>query len=97
MMSLSKLRQNLFRTFELMRDTNLTIEFYHRRKVYKMHIEQTGERVTTPYKITRKKAQGLPQAMLRSVACTECDSLKVNNICMNKACPSNQKAPVAGD
>lgn len=86
MMSLSELRRNLFKTFEFMREGHATIEFYHRRKVYRMNIQETGERYTMPYK---KRAKGVPEGMLTTAPCPDCDSLLVNGVCMNSKCPGH--------
>ncbi len=91
MISLSKFRNNLFHTFITMRDTGLVVDVYHRRKVYKLHIEPTDLRVTTPYKARKK--QFIPDALITSEPCKQCNSLLVSAICMNTQCPSNQKAP----
>jgi hypothetical protein len=95
MMSLSQFRLNMFQTFALMRDTGVTIEVYHRRKVYKLSIVPTNEKITRKYK-PRKDKKIIPNALIESKPCKECDSLLVNGLCMNQQCPSNQKTPLKG-
>lgn len=90
MMSLSGLRTNLFKTFELMRDARAEIRVYHRRKVYKLTIQETGEHVTTPYK-NRGKSSRVPEALIDTKPCLKCDSLLVNGLCLNKSCETNKK------
>lgn len=93
MMSLSTFRKNLFQAFSLMRDTHTSFEIYHRRKVYKIHVEDTGRKVTTPYQ--RHKAPGVsPELLITTKACPKCDSMLVNGLCLNRSCQSNQKAAV---
>jgi hypothetical protein len=87
MMSLSQFRSHLFQTFALMRDTKVSIDVYHRRKVYRVHIEETGERVTKPYRKKRQK-HTIPNAMLDTIECETCGSMRVNGVCMNRDCPS---------
>lgn len=94
-MSLSQLRTNLFVTFALMRDSDATIEVYHRRKVYKLHIEHTNQKVTKRYK-PRKDKKIVPNSLIESVECPECGSLIVNGLCMNRDCITNQKPAEAG-
>lgn len=85
--SLSKFRTQLFKRFELMRDTDATFMVYHRRKVYAISVKDTGERITTPYK--RRPKQIVPSGLIETAPCAECESLLVNGICMNKDCPKN--------
>ncbi len=87
MMSLSQFRTNLFKCFELMKDANASFTIYHRRKVYRIHVEETGEKVTVPYKNKGRKAV-VPSAFIETGNCPHCDSLLINSICMNKSCPA---------
>lgn len=89
MMSLSDLRKNLFQTFTLMRDANATIEVYHRRKVYRIHVEETGLKVQTPYR-NKRRSYSVPTAFIKSAPCELCDSLLVNGICMNSKCAASK-------
>ena len=86
-MSLSTFRKNLFQSFYLMRDTRTTFDVYHRRKVYRISVEATGEKVTTPYK-TKRPLKVLPAALVETTECKDCGSLLVNNVCVNRNCPS---------
>lgn len=91
-MSLSQFRKHLFQSFALMRDTKVTIDVHHRRKVYKIHVEETGEKVKTPYK--RKSPKNIiAPSMISSKACEKCDSLLINGVCMNKDCETNKNTP----
>ncbi len=91
MISLTALRVDIFRMFEHMREHKIVIEFSHRRKIYRMWIEDTGRKVETPYQIKKlRKSTPVLNAMIEGAPCKECRSLKVNGICMNKSCPSNQ-------
>lgn len=87
-MSLTLFRKNLFKSFDLMRGGSATLVVYHRRKVYKLHIEQTGERFTRPYK-TKRKANLVPAALIDTTPCKQCESLLIAGICANKQCESN--------
>lgn len=71
-----------------MRDTRVTVEVYHRRKVYRIHVEQTGEKVNRPYRIKPKDIR-VPTSMLNTIPCSYCSSLTINSVCANKNCPSN--------
>ena len=93
MMSLSELRTNLFQTFSLMKESHVEIDVYHRRKVYKLSITPTNEKIKTKYKI-RKDKKIIPNALINYKECEECESLLVNGICQNGNCPSNLKAPI---
>lgn len=88
MMSLSQLRTNLFQTFALMKSTDLTVDVYHRRKVYRLHIEETGEKVQKKYKARARKA-AISNALIDTEPCSECGSLIVNGLCMSKVCVTN--------
>lgn len=94
-MSLSQFRKHLFESFSLMRDTRASFEVHHRRKVYLINVEATGRKVTTPYK-SKGRSNRIPIGLVESAPCPECKSLLVSGLCMNKKCPSNQKAPVLG-
>lgn len=90
-MSLSQFRKHLFQSFALMRDTKATFDVHHRRKVYKIHVEETGEKVKTPYK--RKSPKNIiAPSMISSEVCDKCGSLLVASLCMNKECDTNKKA-----
>jgi hypothetical protein len=85
-MSLSKFRSNLFKSFELMRDTHTSIEVYHRRKVYKINIEATGEKITKPYRRKKQSSNALPNALIHTEPCGDCGSLIINGVCSNLRC-----------
>ena len=72
-----------------MKDTGLEVDIYHRRKVYRLHITQTGQKINKPYK-PRSKTNTIPKSMIKTKACTHCDSLLVNGVCMNKDCKINK-------
>lgn len=83
-MSLSDLRANLFQTFKQMQNGGV-IEIYHRRKVYRLHVEITPLKITDPY--IRKQPQGaVPTGLIETKTCPTCKGLLVHNICMNKKC-----------
>lgn len=90
-MSLSQFRLNIFPVFKLMRDTRMSFDVYHRRKLYRVWIEETGERLTTPYK-RRSPLGPLPTAMIDTRPCGDCTSLLVNGVCMNRACSGSSGA-----
>ena len=87
MLSLSEWRRDMFKTFAMMRDKRMTIEISHRRKIYAIHVEDTGRRVETPYNIKKsRKTPPVLNALIESEPCKECGSLLVNGIHMARGC-----------
>lgn len=79
--SLSKFRAKLFPFFDIMKETGITVEVYHRRKIYELTIRPTNRRVTTPYRRRRGNKEGIDKVPYE--VC-ECGELKVGGICMAK-------------
>lgn len=84
---LSEFRLNIFNIFKAMRDLGGIFEVSHRRKIYRIHIEDTGRRITTPYTIRMPK-DIVPSAMIDTKPCPDCESMLVSGLCMNVDCSS---------
>lgn len=93
MLSLSKLRIDLFTVFRTMRDQHLTIEFYHRRKIYSMTVRETGRRIQTPYRLRDWPKHTPLKSLINSEECEKCHALRVNGICMTPGCGSQVEIP----
>lgn len=67
----------------------MVVEIYHRRKVYRVWVEETDRKIEQKYKIKHVRADGpaVLNAMIDAVPCEFCSSLRINNICANKKCP----------
>jgi hypothetical protein len=88
MLSLQQLRKNLYPLFKLMRDTGYVYEIVYDGVVYDMYVRRTKK---SP-KLTRAKRErkgGQTVQQLDMSPCPSCDSLRVNDICLNTRCPSN--------
>lgn len=86
MMSLSQFRKHIFESWKLMTEAEAEFEIYHRRKIYKLKVIPTGQKVTRPYKKRISKSI-IPPLLINSTPCDACDSLLINGVCMNKVCP----------
>lgn len=81
--SISELRANLFRVFELFKEGG-HINVTYRRRIYLFTIEPTNEKVTTPYRKTRLHGGNrIPPQSITTDKCPECRDLMLNNVCMS--------------
>lgn len=90
--SLTSFRKNIFRTFELLRDTKIAVPVAHRRKIYMLYVEPTNQRVTEPYKRGKRTVKKIDPELIETTICSICEDLLVNGICMNGECKTNKKA-----
>lgn len=83
LISISELRVNLFRVFELFKNGG-HINVTYRRKIYLFTIEPTDEKVTTPYRKSKTNYQNkIPPQSITSDQCGECGDLTLNGVCMS--------------
>lgn len=84
MISLSKFRENLFPLFEIMGDTGMEIDVYHKRKPYKVMVVPTHE----PVRIMRKPRipNSIKPEEIQLDECPGCNDMRVNGVCMNREC-----------
>lgn len=85
MISLSQFRSEIYALARLMIKTGMHVDFAYRGRVYRIHISDTGETVKQQRR-SRKKP-----IVLETEKCPRCNHLQVAGVCMNSACPSNQK------
>jgi hypothetical protein len=98
--SMSEFRKQLFKIFTMIKDTELVLRVYHRRKVYLFTITPTDEVVRTPYKRSPTNARNkIDPNSVRTKKCPICKDAMVNGICMNMQCSSNyqetEQAPMS--
>lgn len=86
MMSLTQFRIKIFEIFKFMESHQATIEIYHRRKVYRIHIEETGEKIKLSYNL-KYGSEPIPIVLLEQKECPHCESILIAGICMNTSCP----------
>lgn len=91
--ALSDFRVTMFADFKAMQEQGAVFYISHRRHIYRLSVEDTGEMLKTPYKITKPRPGIINPLKISTKECPDCQSLLVNGICMNKQCPSNQKSP----
>jgi hypothetical protein len=74
--------------FAMMRSTGQVFEIVYKGKVYDMHVITTDKK---PMLTRPKRKRNATVQRIDTSACTQCDSILVAGICMNKKCPTNSR------
>lgn len=88
--SMSEFRKRIFPIFMMIKDTELVLRVYYRRRVFLFTITPTEEKVKTPYKRSKTNANNkIDPGSVSKQKCPICKDAVINGVCMNTACASN--------
>lgn len=87
MLGLRHLYKNIYPLFRLAEVSGTQIRVHHKKQIYLVTVQPTGEKyIPQPYKKQQKK-KGIE---LIAEECERCGYMRLEDICINANCPSNQ-------
>lgn len=90
--SMSEFRKRIFPIFMMIKDTELVLRVYYRRRVFLFTITPTDEKVKTPYKRSPTNANNkIDPGSVSKQKCPICKDAVINGVCMNIVCDSNKQ------